>query len=83
MSQALIDLQITHEELKTIMNEKERYEQMKENIRNIKTNDELSEHSSINKKNIQNTQIEKFFCINQCLTLVLKIINKNFLGQND
>ena len=50
MSQALIDLQITHEELKTIMNEKERYEQMKENIRNIKTNDELSENSSINKK---------------------------------
>ena len=59
MSQALIDLQITHEELKTIMNEKERYEQMKENTRNIKTNDELSENSSINKKNIQNTQIEK------------------------
>ena len=59
MSQALIDLQITHEELKTIMNEKERYEQMKENIRNIKTNDELSENSSINKKNIQNIQIEK------------------------
>ena len=83
MSQALIDLQITHEELKTILNEKERYEQMKENIRNIKTNDELSENSSINKKSIQNTQIEKKNCINQCLTLVLKIINKNFLGHID
>ena len=36
MSQALIDLDINHEEFKTIVNEKEKYEQMKENIRNIK-----------------------------------------------
>ena len=61
MSQALIDLQITHEELKTIMNEKERYEQMKENIRNIKTNDELSEHSSINKKTFRIHKLKKIF----------------------
>ena len=32
MSQALIDLDISHEEFKTIVNEKEKYEQMKENI---------------------------------------------------
>ena len=32
MSQALIDLNISHEEFKTIMNEKEKYDQMKENI---------------------------------------------------
>ena len=36
MSQALIDLDISHEEFKTIFNEKEKYEQMKENIRNTK-----------------------------------------------
>ena len=36
MSQALIDLDITHKEFKTIVNEKERYEQMKESIRNKK-----------------------------------------------
>ena len=36
MSQALIDLDINHEEFKTIVNEKEKYEQMKESIRNIK-----------------------------------------------
>ena len=37
MSQALIDLDISHEEFKTIVNEKEKYEKMKESIRNIKS----------------------------------------------
>ena len=36
MSQELIDLDISHEEFKTIVNEKEKYEQIKENIRNTK-----------------------------------------------
>ena len=45
MSQALIDLDISHEEFKTIGNEKKKYEQMKENIRNTKRRDELSENS--------------------------------------
>ena len=36
MSQALIDLDISHEEFKTIVNEKKMYEQMKESIRNTK-----------------------------------------------
>ena len=34
MSQALIDLEISREELQTIVNEKEKYDQMKESIRN-------------------------------------------------
>ena len=34
MSQALIDLDISHGKFKTIVNEKEKYEEMKENIRN-------------------------------------------------
>ena len=45
MSQALIDLDISHEEFQTIVNEKEKYEQMKESIRNIKNGDELTENS--------------------------------------
>ena len=45
MSQALIDLDISHEEFKTIFNEKEKYDQMKEIIRNIKSRDEISENS--------------------------------------
>ena len=39
---ALIDLNISHEEFKTIVNEKENYEQAKESVRNI---NELSENS--------------------------------------
>ena len=54
MSQALIDLDINHEEFKTIINEKEKYEQMKESIRNIKSRDELSENSIDIRKNSGN-----------------------------
>ena len=45
MSQALIDLDISHEEFKTIVYEKEKYEQMKESIRNTKNRNELNENS--------------------------------------
>ena len=39
MSQALIDLDISHEEFKTNVNEKGKYDQMKESIRNKKNGD--------------------------------------------
>ena len=42
ISQALIDLEISHEEFKTIVNEKEKDEKMKEDIRMIKSSDELN-----------------------------------------
>ena len=45
MSQALINLDISHEEFKTIINEKEKYKQMKENITSTKSGDELRENS--------------------------------------
>ena len=45
MSQALIDLDISHEEFKTIVNEKGEYKRMKESIRNTNSKDELSENS--------------------------------------
>ena len=54
MSQALIDFDISHEEFKTIVNEKEKYEQMKESIRNTKSRDELSENSKENSEHAQN-----------------------------
>ena len=57
MSQALIDLDISHEEFKTIVNEKEKYEQIKESIRNIKSRDELSENSMGITENSGNVQI--------------------------
>ena len=57
ISQALIDLEITHEELKTIVNEKEKYDPMKKRIRNIKSSyekDELGENSKSSRKNSRN-----------------------------
>ena len=49
--ETLIDLDISHEEFKTIVNEKEKYETMKENIRNAKSRDELNENSQENSEN--------------------------------
>ena len=43
-SQVMIDLKISHEEFKTTANEKEKYERMKENIKILKTCDELEEN---------------------------------------
>ena len=54
MSQASIDIDMCHEEFKTIVNEKENYEAMKENIRNTKSRDELSENSRDLRKNSEN-----------------------------
>ena len=45
MSQALIDLDISHEDLKTIVNEKEKYDQMKQRVRNKRIGDEFSENT--------------------------------------
>ena len=42
VSQALIDMEISHEEFITILNEKEKYEKMKENIRTIKSSGKLN-----------------------------------------
>ena len=56
ISQSLIDLGISHEEFKTIVNEKETYKRMKENIRIIKSSGEVGENKSIreNKRNAYN-----------------------------
>ena len=42
VSQSLIDMEISHEEFITILNEKEKYEKMKEDIRTIKSSDKLN-----------------------------------------
>ena len=34
ISQALIDMEVSHEELNAIINEKQKYERMRENVRN-------------------------------------------------
>ena len=38
----MIDLEISHEEFKTIVNEKGKYEKKKEDIRTMKKSDELN-----------------------------------------
>ena len=53
VSQALIDLEISHEEFKPIINEEENYRRLKENIRNIKSDDELNEKGD---KRIENNK---------------------------
>ena len=53
ISQAIMDRKICHEEFKTIINEKEKYETMKENIRTMKSSYELGE----NNKNITEYRI--------------------------
>ena len=53
ISQALIDLKLIHEEPKTIIKEKEKDEKIRENIRKIKSSDELNEN---NKKNFKNNK---------------------------
>ena len=55
MSQGLIDLDIRHEEFETIVNEKEKYKQMKESIRNTKSRDKLSENSRDIRENSKNS----------------------------
>ena len=59
VSQALIDLEISHEEFKTIVNEKEQYENMKENIRMVKSSDELNKNNKNMKKIMKMHKINK------------------------
>ena len=51
VSQALIDLEVSHEEFKTIVKEEKKYEKVKENIRMIKSSDELSENNKTVREN--------------------------------
>ena len=45
ISHTLIDLEVSHEEFKTIVEEKEKYEIMEERIRMMKSSDELIENN--------------------------------------
>ena len=56
VSQALIDLEISHEEFKPIINEEENYRRLKENIRNIKSDDVLNEKGDKRIENNKNTR---------------------------
>ena len=48
VSQALIDMKISHEEFITIVKGKDKYEKMKENVRNV---NEIQENTRLNSVN--------------------------------
>ena len=50
ISQALIDMKISHEELVTILKEKDKYEKMKENFRSENEKQEIMRLSSTKSK---------------------------------
>ena len=55
ISQALIDLEISHEEFKTIVDEEKYYRRFKEDIIMMKSSDELRENNKNTRKNNGNT----------------------------
>ena len=80
MSQALIDLDISHEEFKTIVNEKEKYEQMKEGIRKTRSRDELSENSRDIKKIMEMHRFKKkLFCVHKMVDVSAETFAKNYI----
>ena len=55
ISQALIDMDISHKEFITILNEKDKYEKMKENVRNI--SEKLEKEKQKNSVNSRTTSL--------------------------
>ena len=52
VSQAIIDMEISHEEYSTILKEKDKYEKMKENVRNVSEKlEEKQENMRLNSVN--------------------------------
>ena len=50
VSQALIDMEISHEELVTILNERDKYEKMKENLKNLNKKQQNIKLNCVNSK---------------------------------
>ena len=50
VSQALIDMEISHKEFVTILNERNKYEKMKENLKNVSEKQENMRLNSVNSK---------------------------------
>ena len=63
MSQALIDMDISHEEFITILKEKDRYEMMKDNLRS---------------ENVESYEIVRFSCVKSKIKKNCTILKKLF-----
>ena len=51
ISQSLVDMEISHEEFVAISKEKDKYEKMKENVRNVNEKQENMRLNSFNSRN--------------------------------
>ena len=58
VSQALIDIEISHEEFDTFMKEKKKSEKMKENVRNVNEKQENMRLNSVNSKTKKNKVVD-------------------------
>ena len=52
VSQALIEMEISHEEFNAIIREKQKYKTMKENVRNVSEKQENMRFNSVNSRKI-------------------------------
>ena len=52
VSQALIEMEISHKEFNAIIREKQKYERMKENVRNVNEKQENMRLNSVNSRKI-------------------------------
>ena len=50
VSQVMIDMEISHEEFITILKEKDKYEKMKENVRNVNEKTENTRFNGVNSR---------------------------------
>ena len=57
--QALIDMEINHEEFITNLNKKDKQEKMKENVRNVNEKQENMRLNNVNLKDLKNKLCEK------------------------
>ena len=58
VSQALIEVEISHQESVTILNERDKYEKMKENLKNISEKQENMRLNSVNSKTQKITSLQ-------------------------
>ena len=63
VSQALIDMEVSHKEFTTILKEKDKYEKMKENVRNVSEKlEEKQENMRLNSINLKKEVHKHMIC---------------------
>ena len=63
VSQALIDMEISHEEFNAIVMEKQKYERMKENVRNVIDRSSAAKEENMRLKYVNSRKITSLWII--------------------